>query len=237
MRLLSCLLFATAAFAGQSIQYGQQVVYDETAPTASTNRIEFCIHNWTPNSYTHLVDGPGGAFGHGATGWRAYMVVQGTSGLGIAARNTWDDGGGTFIPLGGLSVTQVYVRLQHDPAHLVDDYEAWDISGNRFYSASIPYSTESDSGVGLSLGYGNEPTVEVAFMRIHTTIVPLNSRPPVTFSPDNRLLEWKFDGDLTDSSGNGHSAIYGRGLPTYVPTPNQQIAAVLKANANSAEDL
>ncbi len=131
MRFLLYSLFATAAFAGQSIQYGAQVVYNETAPTTPANRVEFCIHSWTPDSYTHLLDGPGGAFGTGATGWRAYLQLQGTSGLGIAARNTWDDGPGTFIPLGGLAVTQVYIRLQHDPVHLVDDYEAWDIGGNR----------------------------------------------------------------------------------------------------------
>src|ERR1017187_6663930 len=131
MRLLPCLLFATAAFAGQSIQYGTQNIYNETAPTTPVNRLEFCIHSWTPDSYTHLLAGPGGAFGDGATGWVAYMQVQGLSGLGIAARNAWDNGPGTFIPLGGLAVTQIYVRLQHDPAHLVDDYEAWDVSGNR----------------------------------------------------------------------------------------------------------
>ena len=111
MRLLPCLLFATAAFAGQSIQYGTQNIYNETAPTTPVNRLEFCIHDWTPDSYTHLVAGPGGAYGNGATGWVAYLQVQGLSGLGIAARNSWDNGEGTFLPLGGLAVTEVYVRL------------------------------------------------------------------------------------------------------------------------------
>ena len=46
-------------------------------------------------------------------------------------------------------------------------------------------------------------------------------------------MEWKFDGDLSDASGNGNTAIYGRGLPTYVPTLSQQIVAIVKANANS----
>ena len=70
-------------------------------------------------------------------------------------------------------------------------------------------------------------------MRVHTTLVPMNSRPLVTFSPDNRLFEWKFDGDLSDNTGHGYNAIYGRGLPPFVPTLNQQIVAILKANANS----
>ena len=138
MRLLPYLLFTTAAFAGQSVQYGLQNVYNETAPTAPVNRVEFCIHNWTPDSYTHLVVGPGGAYGNGATGWYSYLQVQGSGGLGIAARNAWDDGSGAFIPLGGLSVLQVYVRLQHDPVNKLDDYEAWDINGNRIFSASVP---------------------------------------------------------------------------------------------------
>lgn len=233
MRLLLYSLFATMAFAGQSAQYGLQNIYNETAPTAPVNRVEFCIHNWTPDSYTHLVVGPGGAFGNGATGWYSYLEVQGSSGLGIAARNGWDNGLGAFIPLGGLSVLQVYVRLQHDPANKVDDYEAWDIYGNRIFSSSVPYTSEAATGIGLSLGFGNEPTVDVAFLRVHTTLVPLNSRPPVTFSPDNRLFEWKFDGDLSDATGHGYNAIYGRGLAPFVPTLNQQIVAILKANANS----
>jgi len=233
MRLLPCLLLASAAFAGQSIQYGTQNIYNETAPTTPVNRLEFCIHDWTPGSYTHILAGPGGAFGNGATGWSAYMQVQGLSGLGISARNQWDNGSGVFIPLGGLAVSQVYVRLQHDPVNLVDDYEAWDVGGNRIFSASVPYSTEADTGIGLVLGYGNEPTMNVAFVRVHTTLVPLNSRPPVTYNPVARLFEWKFDGNLNDASGNGYNAIYGRGLPTYVPTLNQQTVAILKANANS----
>jgi hypothetical protein len=233
MRLLPCFLFAAVAFAGQSIQFGPQIIYNETVPATPVNRVEFCIHNWAPDSYTHLLTGPGGAFGNGATGWYAYMLVEGSSGLGIAARNAWDSGVGVFIPLGGVSVAEVYVRLQHDPANLLDDYEAWDIDGNRFFSASVPYSTEVDSGIGLEIGFGNEPTVDVAFMRAHTTLVPLNSRPPVTFSPDNRLFEWKFDGDVNDATGHGYDAIYGRGLPTFVPTLNQQIVAILRANPNS----
>jgi hypothetical protein len=233
MRLLPCLLFATAAFAGQSIQYGTQNIYNETAPTTPVNRLEFCIHDWTPGSYTHILAGPGGQYGNGATGWGAYMQVQGLSGLGISARNLWDNGSGVFIPLGGLSVPEVYVRLQHDPVNLLDDYEAWDISGNRIFAASIPYTSEQDSGIGLSLGYGNEPNLDVAFVRVHTTLVAMNSRPPVTYNPTDRLFEWKFDGDLTDASGNGNIAHYGRGLPTYVPTLSQQVVAIVKANANS----
>ena len=233
LRFLPLLLCGAAAFAGQSIQFGAQNISNQTAPTTPTNRLEFCIHSWTAGSYTHIVSGPGGAFGNGATGWLVYMQSQGASGLGLASRNAWDNGPGTFIPLGGLTVPEVYVRLQHDRANLVDDYEAWDVSGNRIFSASIQYTSEVDSGKGLSIGYGNEPTVDVAFMRVHTTLVPLNSRPPVTYSPANRLLEWKFDGNLSDSSGNGYIAVYGRGLPTYVTTLNQQIVAILKANANS----
>ncbi len=221
------------AFAGQSIQYGTQNIYNETAPTTPVNRLEFCIHNWTAGSYTHILTGPGGFYSNGATGWSAYMQSQGQSGLGISARNLWDNGPGVFIPLSGLAIPQIYVRLQHDPVNLVDDYEAWDVNGNRIFASSLQYTSESDIGIGLALGYGNEPMIDVAFVRVHTTLVPLNSRAPVTYNPTNRLFEWKFDGDLTDASGNGYSANYGRGLPTYVPTLNQQIVAILNANANS----
>ena len=76
--------------------------------------------------------------------------------------------------------------------------------------------------------------MSVGFMRVHSSLVPLNSQPPVTSNNNNRVFEWKFDGNLSDASGNGHTATFYGGTPVYVQTPYQNTIAVIKtSDANS----
>ena len=220
---------AAGAFAGQSIQSGPHVISNSTpVPTTPTNRMEFYIHNWSATGTTHVV-------ASGSTGWLAYTQVLSPTNIYLVVYNQWDVAGQIAqIQIGTLPQPGVYVRCQHDPVNKTDLIEAWDINGNRISSNSLTYGSEVDSGSGVQLGYGNEPSVFVAFMRVHSSLVPLNSRPPVTVDNGNRVLEWKFDGNLNDSSGNGYTAIVSQGTPVYEPSPYQNTVAIIRtSNANS----
>ena len=60
----------------------------------------------------------------------------------------------------------------------------------------------------------------------------MGSRPPVTADKGD-LLEWKFDGDLSDSSGHGYTAQLSDGLPFYVPTPGQNLVIAIIKTTNA----
>ena len=229
MRILSLFLMAAGAFAGQSIQSGPHAIYN-SAPvsTTPTNRMEFYIHDWSTTGTTHVV-------ASGSTGWLAYTQVLSPTNIYLVVYNLWDAGGQLAqIQIATLPQPGVYVRCQHDPVNKIDLIEAWDVNGNRISSNSLNYGSEVDSGSGVQLGYGNEPAVFIGFMRVHSSLVPLNSRPPVTVDDANRVLEWKFDGNLNDSSGNGDTATVYQATPVYEQTPYQNTVAIVKtANANA----
>lgn len=213
-------------WAGQSIEYGTSLIYNETLPPAvGTNRLEFSLQNWDSGAYTHVA-GAAGA-GNGSFGWVCYFQSGPVS---LACSNSWSSTG-LAIPLSGLPTASFNVRLQHDITNKYDSYEAWDSNGVRFFFSQQPYTTETDSGEGFQMGNGNEPTVQCPFMRAYSTLVPVNSTPPTTRqSTAGQLFEWKFEGDLSDSSGNGNTAIYTPGSPTYTATQYQEPPISVIAN-------
>jgi len=223
-------MLAASAFAGQSVELGPHFLYAGNAiPNSPTNRMEFYIHDWsTTGAGTHIVNS-------GATGWLGYLQVISPTNVILYFYNTWETGGqAANIEIGALPQRAVYLRCQHDPVNKLDLIEAWDLNGNRISSNSLSYVSEKDTGTDFQMGYGGEPALPLAFMRVHSSLVPLNSRPPVTSDNSNRIFEWKFDGDLSDASGNGHTAIVYQGTPAYVQTPYQNTIAVVKtAGANS----
>jgi hypothetical protein len=70
---------------------------------------------------------------------------------------------------------------------------------------------------------------------MHSTVVPQNSTIPVISDNTNTILHFKFDGDLTDSSGNGGFCTV-TGIPSFVTTPALPTAARIKANATLWSD-
>ena len=221
--LLLFLLSTAGVFAGQSVGYGPRLLYSGTPiPNTPANRVEFYIHDWSSSSTTHLISS-------GATGWIAYTQPGDPANVTLLIYNQWEsDGKLAQIRIGSLSKHAVYVRCQHDPVKKLDLIEAWDTDGNRIANNSLSYGSETPAGTDFQMGFGGEPTLSVGFMRAHSTLVPLNSRPPVTADDTARLFEWKFDGSLNDASGNGHSAIMLGGTPVFTSTPYQNIAAVIK---------
>jgi len=223
--LLLLLLLSSAAFGGESFRVGQPFVYNFSVPKTPTNRLEFYMHDWTPSSVIHVVSS-------GATGWTIIMYADGS----IRFYNAWITAGGfeDSINLSTLAVKGAYFRCQLDAAKKLQMVEAWDVNGNRIYFHSTSYTAANPNGNGIQLGWGGEQPRSMGFLRIHTSLVPVNSRTPVTVDDKDRLLEWKFDGNLRDASPNRYNGSVGGGSEAYTPTPNQNVIAVLKtANAPS----
>lgn len=61
-------------------------------------------------------------------------------------------------------------------------------------------------------------TADLGFLRIFLTTVAIGGRPPTT-ADGSPYTEWKFNGDTTDSSGNGHDITMSS--PSFVTTPNR----------------
>lgn len=223
------LLVVQTMNAGQSVEYGTAGVYNQTIPLTPTNRVEQEICWALPvTGINHILGSTGGAFGFGAFGWAGNFQVGPPVGLSI--NNGWDNDLGVFINLTGVTNGGAgpfpycaLLRVQHDQANMLDDYEAWDLFGNRFFSQTVTFTVDNPSGAGFQLGNGSEPTAAVGFIRGLSTLVPLNSIPPTTFSNDaSRLFEWKFEGNLNDSTGNGNTGIIFNGSSfTYIATPYQ----------------
>lgn len=128
------------------------------------------------------------------------------------------------VDIGGSDYRRAYIRHQWDHSALTLTSEAWDYYGVRRVNVSHTAASFSGSDTGAQVGYSGGP--RVAFCRIHTSLVPLNSRPPTTFNNTDRLAEWKLDGDLLDSLGNYD--LSGGGSHSYVTTTGQGAYAFVK---------
>jgi len=222
------------AWCGQSIQFpsGQNAFNNSVAAQAASTPwfIEFYIHDWSDSatSNTWVLHPP-------ALGLAGYLVPGGNGSQFLIIYSQSETQGSAFcnIQVGisaNLPAQGVYVRYQHVPATTSDECEMWDVNGNRFAVGQATYTSPGANSPGISVGgtagYG------MAFMRVCTGAnLALGSRVPTTAggcAAGTTLLEWKFDGDLSDSSGNGYTATLTGGFPTYVPTPNQNVMAVIK---------
>jgi hypothetical protein len=236
--LLAC---PAAAIGGESIVLSTAMVGNSQVPAQAVNgacRVEVSFHDWDPPPmFSHPWDAP--ACGVDFT---IYNIGNGVILLAIySSHNTGEQGNGCLIPLGvdanGAAVLPskfATVRFQRVPNGLggVDECEATDINGRTFWSENEVYTgTKGVFSPGVTVG-GTEQTISTAYFRLFTTTVPMGSRPPVTADKGD-LLEWKFDGDLSDSSGHGYGAIFLNGYPFYVPTPGQDLVIAVVKTANA----
>jgi len=216
VKWLISILLASTLWAGQSISVGVPTNNSITARTSTASTgIEFYLHDW----------------GTVSDGLRTFEATfAGCIGLysGTNLRILLNiDGGYVFdIPLALFVNKQMYVRIERDYAALTWRVEAWDELGVRQYNLTRTVtpsgSTSNGAYVNASANAG-----AMAFFRVYSTLVGANARPPVTFDNTTRLLEWKFDNSLVDSSGNGWTAT---AAPTYVTTPNQNVIAIPQVN-------
>lgn len=217
------LLLPLIAFAGQSLRTTGTQAANDAFPARPHNvpwRVEFYLHDWSDTAPTarYAVSE--------AIGINFVLYNQGNGDIRIGMYGTWDPGvNHCFVLLKDLTVRAVYVRFQRDPEGSVERCEAWDKDGRRIQSSINAWNGDTGArGNGIQVGAGGAST---AFFRVHSTLVPMNSRPPVTADNSGVLLHWKFDGNLRDSGPSGYNAIL-QAPPEYVETPNQNVVAKIK---------
>jgi hypothetical protein len=217
MKFLASILLASSLYAGQSVSVGVPTNSSITARGGtSSTRVEFYLHDW-------------GAYSDGLRAFEATFVgcIGLYSGANLRILKNIDGGDVFDISLALFVNKRMYVRIERDYAALTWRVEAWDENGVRQVNTTRSFtasgSTSNGAFVNASAAAGS-----MAFFRVHSTLVGANARPPVTFDNADRLLEWKFDNSLADSSGNGWTAT---GSPTYVTTPDQNVVSIAKVNA------
>ncbi len=121
----------------------------------------------------------------------------------------------TNIDLTGRS--DVLVRFQRDQANNRLTMEVWNASdGGGYFYGVVPlpaFNTVNVAGTPMAFGAPTTST-DLAYLRLYSTILPLNSPPPSR--TNGNLADWEFEGNLTDKSGQG---INLSGNVSYVNTP------------------
>ena len=216
---VAALLAALPLPAGQSLVLpaaGYIPVADSSFPHNQSWRVEFQIHNWTVPA-----SGAAPILGLSSVGFEAFL--QSDDQLFVESLgDTVVEEAPCYLNLSGIA--NALVRFQRNVSAKTLTCEVWNYD-------STAYNTQTDQINSLgSLPYGGGflggggVTASVGFMRVFTTLLPSGSRPPVTADTGN-WTELRFDGNLNDSSGNGHG---GTGAATYTPTPNQVPVALPK---------
>ena len=223
MRVIIGLLLCMAAWAGQSLQLG----FNTTTATntafparcASDWRAEGYVHDWPNTPSVRLMQIS--AVNLELT-WSSGTTLRSNSGL---------TGGTSQMDLSivnAFAVKQLYFRYQFTAATFTTTGEIWDATGARIASQSYTGTGYSGCVNGVTLGnyQAADPATALAFLRIHSTTVALNSRPPVTFDNTARLIEWKFDLSLNDALGVYNLTQGSGGAAVYIsPTPGQGVIA------------
>jgi hypothetical protein len=211
MKLLTLILFAGSLLAQQSLVGGSASIGAgfPNRSKALPYRAEFYLHDWPASPITAR------PFRADGIGFDAYY----SGGNQLIVYSQWDSGVTFNIPLSLFATKRMYVRFQRDPSVTIHYCEAWDENGIlRFTSSNsyTPQTTTNLTGADITTGATVGST---AWARIHTNIVPLNSRPPTTVDDANRLAEWKLENNLLDSSGNGYAMTVGS-ANTFGATPD-----------------
>jgi hypothetical protein len=237
-RLIIVIVGAAPLFGGQSLVLAGNTASSDSLPSYShslPSRVEFYLHDWAFSGNTLALANAN------AIGLRSFLYNPGPANLQLALYNEWETdpvgicqvqigtaNGGTGLPTAGI-----YIRYQHDPTGVLGvpktDYcEMWDTNGNRIAFITTKWTTDNNNaGTNATVGGGNDSRA-TAFFRIHTTLVPPNSRMPITSDNTSTMVHWKFDGNLSDSSGNRHTAQLSSGPPVYVNTPYQNVISVVQ---------
>jgi len=208
------ILFPVLASAGQSLVLNGSSnisVVDPVLPSSQSWRIEFQIHNWTPT--------PAGDYSAMLYDLLGTGSIARLSPGGILETETLDqviEQQPCFVSVNGL--TNALVRVQKNAAAMLFTCEVWNYDGTGYSSQveNISQLAPPHPYNGGTIGPG--ASAALGFLRLSTTLLPLGAKPPTTADGGN-WTEWKFDGNLRDSSGNNHNAS-GCGV-SYMATPNQ----------------
>ncbi len=223
--LLLALALQQSGYAGQSVNLRNRYIGNSNFPSQPRGnpwRIEMYIHNWEAAANTRIADlsALGGQI-------RIFSLASGEVILAPAGY-LWHsaESNGCLFRLDQLPQKGVYLRMQRDPANSRLYCEVWDVNGQRFGNHTVTFTaggTYAENGIFLGSASPEPIDRFVGFFRVHSTLVPLNARPPVSRDDSNRLLEWKFDGSGSDSAANWNIQTLNGGSLAYAATPGQTV--------------
>lgn len=218
--LLIALLLALPGWAAQSLTIAPSRYAYATLPAESPYtgmgdwRMEFRMHNWTlpvsGSTYPAMNDG-------------ALDMRLSSSGY-LTIYNWVDsiyDGVSPSISLSGR--TDILVRIQRRTSAMKFTLEIWDADGTDYAVSDKTITSlgtfNLNGAFGFpAVGWVTSATTSLAYFRIYSTLVDLNSAPPSGVSGGD-LAAWEFEGNGNDSSGNGLTVAYYNGDAVYDTTP------------------
>lgn len=210
---LFLLLLADFAFAAQDVQITSGFTLTDSGGTPAQSghcTAELTVNTWaaTPTS--------GGGFSDNACGMNFQFLA---SGANLTLQAYWTRGTGGAVSQFTMTGGGFYViRFQVDPPTKTHQLDGWNSSCVNVYSQPQSYSGSSGSNSPGQTILGNDATGErLSWFRLSTDTFPPAQNCPTTAATGRTFLShWKFEGNLLDSSGNGHN--FTGGSPSYFAT-------------------
>lgn len=204
------------SFTAASGKYGD-VTLPASAPFTSVAelRIEFRIHDWT---------GTGRIVGLGAGN---ILINKNASDIG--ATNFYDAGSPTILATLPAGATDVLVRVQRSVATDKYTIELWRANGSEYVFGNIDVLSAGAANISGDIDFAHTGggaggvAGQVAWLRVYSTVVAIDSAPPSNVAGGN-LLDYEFEGGGTDDSGNVQNLTM-TGSPAYA---NSTVAPLLE---------
>ena len=188
MRAVLLIAFASVAFAGQSVPLtsGQQGIGIDPASTPCcmsfwdlhNSRVEFQLHNFgaTPSvPDTSIISLQG-------TGINAFFDNTGL----LEIEDVRDSDGGATCRFAVSGYANALVRVQRNilgPGPMQVTCEIWNWDGTNYQNYTFPISALMTWGGGAAIlgdSVGAQTNVDVGFLNVFTSLVAMNTTPPVT---------------------------------------------------------
>lgn len=193
---------------------------DNAMGPTQDGRVEFELHAWNyPGTEVSIFDLQG-------------VGIRASAGPGYLrfTMNRAGDAypGGAPCNLTPVEGTHILVRVQRNHSGGstgTAECEIFNIDGTNRLAQTLTL-TAIGTGLSNNSSIGSASfTGKLGFLRVSSTLVAVNSRPPTTADGGN-VSEWKFDGNLNDSSGNSHTLTYSGAA--YTNTPDLLVYAKLQ---------
>ena len=208
------------------------------SPTKS-ERIELRIHNWSqPSSgVTDIANTNGIRFGFAASSYNGPLIISDYA-------DQFTSGQGTDIYFTNTDManrTDFTIRFQRNVINKQITVEVWNADGSNYVEHFLNFDTAASSYSSYG-SFGSDSSVEsLAYYRWYSTLVGLNTQPPIPSATPGDLGDWEFDGNTTDSSGNGLNATFSptpsyTATPVYAPSASQGPIRTIKANSSDQLD-
>jgi hypothetical protein len=129
-----------------------------------------------------------------------------------------------FASLDVSGLTDYAVRAQVDMAGLTSSLEVWPMDGGARLAKTVPLTGVVPVFSSNSLSFGGPGIAcSVAFIRVYTTTVPVNSSPPLISIEGGEILgivDLEFEGNGNDRTAQGRHMTFSGGAPEWQTTPN-----------------